>query len=120
VWLSGQHKRPAEYSEGQTGTVTIGGDKLAVLLDSERRGVEVYGPAGYRWTPKAGERVLVIQGKGEIPAVVGTRQGDYVPEKVAIRSDSLDLQAEVMIQGVPLDTYIMMLIASMLGGGGAG
>lgn len=120
MWLSGQHKRPPEHSEGQMGTVTIGGDKLAVLLDSERRGVELYGPAGYRWTPKAGERVLVIQGKGEIPAVVGTRQGDYIPKQVTVEADSLDLQAEVMIQGVPLEAYIMMIVASMLGGGGAG
>ena len=62
MWLSGQHKRPAESGEGQTGIVTISGGETAVLLDRERRGLEVYSPAGYFWTPRVGQRVLVIQG----------------------------------------------------------
>ena len=73
MWLSGQHKRPAEQSEGQTGIVTMSGGETAVLMDSERRGLQVYSPAGYRWTPRVGQRVLVIQGRGEIPCVVGAR-----------------------------------------------
>ena len=84
MWLSGQHKRPADLSEGQTGIVTMSGGELAVLMDCERRGVQVYGPAGYRWTPKVGQRVLVIQGQGEIPCVVGTRQDGSVPDQVTV------------------------------------
>ena len=59
MWLSGQQKRPVDPDEGQTGVVTIGGTRPAVQLDSERRGLEVYSPAGYRWTPQVGQRVLV-------------------------------------------------------------
>ena len=84
MWLSGQQKRPADSGEGQTGIVTMSGGDLAVLLDSERRGVEVYAPAGYRWSPEPGQRVLVIQGRGEIPCVAGVRQGTGRPKSVAI------------------------------------
>ena len=42
MWMSGQHKRPAEQGEGQTGIVTMSGGETAVLLDSERRGLQVY------------------------------------------------------------------------------
>lgn len=115
MWLSGQQRRPAESGEGQIGTVTMSGGGLAVQLDSERRGLELYGPAGYRWTPKVGGKVLVIQGRGETPCVVGTRQGDYVPEKVTIEAGTLDLQANVWIRGTPLEEYITATVAQILG-----
>lgn len=116
MWLSGQQKRPVQGSEGRTGTVTMSGGELAVELDSERRGLEVYGPAGYRWTPGVGQRVLVVQGRGEAPCVAGVRQGDGRPDRVAIEAGSLDLRAEVLIRGVPLDVYIAAKAAEMLGG----
>lgn len=174
MWLSGQQKRPPVNGEGQTGTVTLSEGELAVLLDSERRGLEVYSPAGYRWNPKVDERVMVIQGKGEIPAVVGTRQGDYVPDEVTIEAKeltvetekldvraeeelkvsagkvaaeagqadiqaegklavgaesvavraagdavigakTLDLQAQVLINGMPLEDYTLMIVAAAMG-----
>lgn len=67
MWLSRQQKRPHQAGEGQVGRVTIGGDHVAVLLDSERRGLEVYGPGGYRWKPGRGTAALVIQGRGGDP-----------------------------------------------------
>ncbi len=117
MWLSGQQRRPAENGEGQTGAVTMSGNELAVELDSERRGLELYGPAGYRWTPKVGERVLVIRGRGETPCVVGTRTGAYVPDEVTIEAESIDLSGQVLIGGVPLDSYIMGIVAGLMGGG---
>ena len=57
MWLSGQQKRPTDRGEGQTGIVTVGGDEAAVQLDSERRGLEVYAPAVYDWTPVTDQRV---------------------------------------------------------------
>lgn len=66
--------------------MTIGGDAVAVMLDGERRGLEVYSPGGYRWTPRAEQKVLVIQGQGEIPCVVGTRQGEQPPERVSVEA----------------------------------
>ena len=96
MWLSGQHKRPAESGEGQTGIVTISGGETAVLLDRERRGLEVYSPAGYFWTPRVGQRVLVIQGRGEVPCVVGARQDGGIPDRVDIRGRSAALSGETV------------------------
>lgn len=93
MWLSGQHKRPAESGEGQTGIITMSGIETAALLDCERRGLQIYSPAGYRWTPKVGQRVLVIQGKGEIPCVVGARQDGGVPEAVSIEAGTVGIEA---------------------------
>ena len=139
MWLSGQHKRPADCGEGQTGIVTVGGGEAAVQLDSERRGLEVYAPAGYRWTPEVDQRVLVIRGPGEIPCIVGVRQDSERPESVEISAKtmdvsgrdvsvqaeesavvagkSVDLQGEVLINGEPLEVVIARIVAMMLFGG---
>ncbi len=116
MWLSGQQRRPAENGEGQTGTVTMCEGELAVELDSERRGLELYGPAGYRWTPEVGERVLVIEGRGETPCVVGTRQGDHVPEKVTVEAKDVALKGQVWIGDMTLEQYIAMIAAAITGG----
>ena len=94
MWLSGQQKRPADSGEGQTGIVTMSGGELAVLMDCERRGVQVYAPAGYRWTPRVGQRVLVIQGQGEIPCVVGARQDGDVPDQVTVTARQTTVQGD--------------------------
>jgi hypothetical protein len=91
------------------------GDDLAVLLDSERRGLEVYGPAGYRWAPRVGQRVLVLQGKGEIPCVVGVRQGEDDPQSVAIQAERVDLRGQVYVNGVALEEYIARQVAELGG-----
>ena len=139
MWLSGQQKRPTDRGEGQTGIVTVGGDEAAVQLDSERRGLEVYAPAGYRWTPEVSQRVLVIRGEGEIPCIVGVRQDSERPESVEISAKtmdvsgrdvsvqaeesavvagkSVDLQGEVLINGEPLEVVIARIVAMMLFGG---
>lgn len=139
MWLSGQHKRPADQSEGQTGIVTMSGGETAVLLDSERRGLQVYSPAGYRWTPKVGQRVLVIQGRGEIPCVVGARQDGDVPGAVTVEAGNLSLRGEsvsvaaqagavlqggrvdvngtVYVNGEKLETLIARIVMMTLGGG---
>ena len=118
MWLSGQQRRPAENGEGQTGTVTMSEGELAVELDSERRGLELYGPAGYRWTPKVGERVLVILGRGETPCVVGTRTGAYVPEEVTVEAENVRLKGQVWIGNMTLEEFIAMIVTEILGGGG--
>ena len=94
MWLSGQQKRPAEQSEGQTGRVTVGGGEAAVMLDCERRGLEVYAPAGYRWTPEADQRVLVIRGQGEIPCIAGVRQDSAQPRSVGISAKVVDVSGQ--------------------------
>ena len=136
MWLSGQHKRPADRGEGQTGIVTVGGGETAVMLDSERRGLEVYAPAGYQWTPEVGQRVLVIQGRGEIPCIVGVRQDSARPQSVGISADavnvcgqdvtvqagrtatvegqSVELRGQVLINGVPLEDLIARIAVELL------
>ena len=113
MWLSGQQKRPADHGEGQTGIVTVGGGETAVMLDSERRGLEVYAPAGYRWTPEVDQRVLVIQGQGEIPCIVGVRQDGTQPRSVGISAntvsisgETVELRGKVLVNGVPLEDVI--------------
>ena len=96
MWLSGQQKRPADSGEGQTGIVTMSGGEMAVMMDCERRGVQVYAPAGYRWTPKVGQRVLVIQGQGEILCVVGARQDGDVPDQVAVTARQTTVQGDIV------------------------
>ena len=99
MWLSGQHKRPADCGEGQTGIVTVGGSEAAVQLDSERRGLEVYAPAGYYWTPEVDQRVLVIRGPGEIPCIVGVRQDSEYPYSVGIRANVVEVSGrDVSVQ----------------------
>lgn len=94
MWLSGQQKRSVDQGEGQVGVITMSGGETAALLDCERRGLQVYAPAGYRWTPRVGQKVLVIQGRGEIPCVVGARQDGDVPDQVGIRAKELGLEGE--------------------------
>lgn len=125
MWLSGQQKRPAELGEGQIGIVTVGGSEPAVMLDSERRGLEVYAPAGYRWTPQKGQRVLVIQGQGERPCVVGVRQGGAQPGSVgisggtvSISGGSVAITGGLTINGKTLEQIIIEVVAGLLGGSG--
>jgi len=138
MWLSGQQKRPADESEGQTGIVTMSGGETAVLLDRERRGLQIYPPGGYSWTPKVGQRVLVIQGRGEIPCVVGALQGSGAPDRVGIQAGSLsldgqtvrvaargsaglqgsrvNLNGQVYVNGERLEDMIRRIALSVLGG----
>ena len=139
MWLSGQQKRPNHCGEGQTGVVTVGGGEAAVMLDSERRGLEVYAPAGYRWTPEVEQRVLVIQGQGEIPCIVGVRQGSVQPQsagiaakavdvsgqditvqagnRVTVAGQSVELRGQVLINGKSLEDLIAQIAAAKLRGG---
>lgn len=109
MWLGEQHKRPVPSGEGQTGVVVMAGDQLAVRLDSELRDPFICAPAGYRWTPSVGDRVLVIRGEGERPCVVGVCGGS-VPPSAELRALSLNLAGAVSINGVPLETYIRQVM----------
>lgn len=106
MWLSGQQKRPVDWGEGQTGIVTMCEDETAVLLESERRGLEIYSPGGYQWTPRVDHRVMVIRGQGEIPAIVGVRQGSERPGSVDIDADEIALEGDQMTVITEADTVI--------------
>lgn len=127
MWLSGQHKQPAECGEGQIGVVTVSGEENAVLLDCERRGLPIYSPGGYSWTPTVNGKVLVIQGRGEIPCIVGAPQGGETPDEVSVRANSLalegkqaeiaakdlDLKAQVYIKGERLEDFIIRIVSAI-------
>ncbi len=115
MWLSEQKKRPARTGEGQTGVVTMAGDSLAVRLEHEVRGPELYGPAGYRWEPRAGDRVLVFKGEQERPCIVGVKQGG-VPDCVTIEAETVQVQGAVMVNGVPLEEYIAQIAGQVMEG----
>lgn len=86
MWLAEQQKREAAQQAGSVGEVTLSGEALAVELDSERRGLTVYAPGGYRWRPAVGQKVLVLKADGE-PCVVGAPSaGGLEPGEVALES----------------------------------
>ena len=131
MWLGRYQRRPNQEGEGQVGKVTIGGEQVAVLLDSERRGMEVYAPGGYRWTPRVDQKALVIQGRGEIPCVVGVRQDQAAPDQVTVESEDsslaltsegaeltgerIDLMGQVYVNGEKLEELIARIVAMMMG-----
>ena len=108
MWLSRQQKRPNGEDGGRTGTVTSAEGQVAVRLDSEVRGLAVYGPGGYTWTPGPGQEVLVIKGRGERPCVAGVKQGSPAGA-VAIQAGTIALNGAVTVNGVPLEQYILAL-----------
>ena len=115
MWLSKQQKQPARPGEGCTGVVTVGGEYPTVRLDSEVRAPELYGPAGYRWSPGAGDRVLVIKGEGERPCVVGVKKGT-VPRSVTLEAGSISLQGDISVNGMALEDYVRALAVEVIGG----
>lgn len=135
MWLSRQQKRPNQAGESQVGKVTIGGEQTAVLLDSERRGLEVYGPGGYRWKPGVGQKVLVIQGRGEIPCVAGVRTDQKAPEAVTVESaagaqlrldgadaeltgEAVRLNGQTYVNDETIEELILRVVAALLAGMG--
>jgi len=75
MWMGKQLSRRAREEEADTGTVTAAGELLCAVTDGEKRNLRVFSPGGYRWQPKAGQRVLVLKNG----AVCGALQPDDRP-----------------------------------------
>lgn len=131
MWLGKQQRREHLSGEGRVGRVTIGGAHPAVELACERRSLEVYAPGGYRWTPRPGQKVLVIEGQGERPCVVGLRQGEQLPEEVTVESENggqlcltaaggslsgenVELKGNVLVNGETLETFVARIVMMIL------
>lgn len=132
MWLSRQQKREHEQRAAESGLVTISGETVAVELDSERRGLPVYAPGGYRWRPAAGERVLVVR-TGEGLCVVGApctaapKEGEVglaAPggAEVTLKRDGrillsgdAELSGALSIKGETLDEMIRRIAAEVAG-----
>jgi hypothetical protein len=61
MWLSERNKNTDTDNGTQICTATIGGESVGVYAGGERRGLTVCAPGGYRWRPKAGDKLLVIK-----------------------------------------------------------
>ncbi len=57
------------------GTVTVGGEKPAVLLGGEQRGLGVIAPRGIGWRPAEGAQVLVLETEDGERFVLGEVDG---------------------------------------------
>lgn len=132
MWLSRQQKQENKERAAESGLVTISGDTVAVELDSERRGLKVYAPGGYRWRPAAGERVLVVQ-TGEGLCVIGTPCASGLEEgevgldapggaAVMLKRDGrivlagdVELDGTLSLQGETLDGMIRRIAAEVAG-----
>ena len=59
MWVSKQSKKRGTEAAAQVGLVTAGGQENGIYLGTQRCGLPVLAPGGYRWRPKTGEQVLV-------------------------------------------------------------
>ncbi|MBQ8831361.1 MAG: hypothetical protein IJ017_07155 [Oscillospiraceae bacterium] len=83
MWLT--ERRKVKNKENMTGTVTLSGEKCAVMDFSEHRNIAVYTPGGYCWMPCVGDEVLVLKDGG----IVGmeSEAAGLLPGEVCIRSN---------------------------------
>lgn len=95
MWLSGQGKKNERVRTAETGAVTLTGETVAVELDSERRGLPVFAPGGYRWRPGLGQRVLVLKTE-EGACVIGAPAEGPEDGKVGLAAEG---GAEVTLNG---------------------
>lgn len=131
MWTSSQTKRAGEktHSNGMLGIVTAGGNENSVLLETQRRGVPVASPGGYRWRPEAGEQVLVLKAgvDGESAWILGQRQErseELLPGEVELVGHNcavkltcdggLELRGAVSINGTTLENMIRSAVAQAL------
>ena len=128
MWTSSQTKKAGEKirSYGALGTVTAGGDENSVLLETQRRGVPVAAPGGYRWRPEAGEQVLVLKtgADGESAWILGQTQErgeelqrgevELTGRNCGIKltcSGVVELRGAVRINGTALEDLIRSAVA---------
>ena len=81
MWLS--ERKSAKSEDDAVGSVTVSGEKYAVMGFSEHRNIGIYTPGGYFWRPFVGDEVLVLK-----DGIVGKRsdETDLLPGEVCIRS----------------------------------
>ena len=64
MWMA-ERGRATQRGSGDciadVGVVTLSQELLGVYLDGERRQLSMYGPAGYSWRPKVGDKVLALK-----------------------------------------------------------
>lgn len=131
MWISSQTKRAGSLagSSAALGVVTAGGKESSVYLGSQRRGLPVAAPGGYRWRPEAGEQVLVLKAgmDGESAWILAQpeQQGDeLLPGEVELtgpncalkltRTGTVELRGSVSINGTALEELVRSMVAQVL------
>lgn len=87
MWLSKQGKKTESSRMAETGEVTLTGETVAVTLDSERRGLTVYAPDGYQWTPRLGQKALVLKTEQGLCVVGVPSEGKLAEGEVGLSAD---------------------------------
>lgn len=131
MWIADRRESRRTEESAALGQVTLGGDPAGVFAGGERRWMPVYSPGGYRWRPRAGEKVLVVRAgeEREAPCVAGVRQepGELEPGEVCLTggtggvrlySGGVELTGEVKVNGQSLDSLIAAAVARALAAGG--
>lgn len=131
MWLSSQGKGYGREQTAETGAVTLTGETVAVELDSERRGLEVYAPGGYRWRPERGQKVLVVK-TTEGACVVGVPSASGVEDgEVGLAADggaaltlkrdgrvllepAVEISGTLTVSGEELEKKIRRIVSEML------
>ena len=131
MWTSSQTKRAGAPVGGsaELGVVTAGGKESSVYLGTQRRGLPVAAPGGYRWRPEMGKQVLVLKAgmDGESAWVLAQaeQQGDdLLPGEVELagpdcslkltHAGTVELRGCVSINGTTLDDLIRSMVAQAL------
>lgn len=92
MWLARQAVLGTREAPGEitVGAVTIGGGTPAVETAGEQREVELVGPGGYAWKPRADQQVLLLRTEDganlAVGLVGGAAPGDLAPGEVLITS----------------------------------
>lgn len=100
MWMA-EGRTAAPWEEGaELGIVTIGGNPAAVETRGEVRNLPVFGPGGYVWVPRRGQRVLVLKGGpgGEEQCLAAAEQGEVpglLPGETALRVGKASLALRV-------------------------
>lgn len=131
MWIADRRESRRTEESAALGQVTLGGDPAGVFAGGERRWMPVYSPGGYRWRPRAGEKVLVVRAgeEREAPCVAGVRQepGELEPGEVRLTggaggvrlySGGVELTGAVKVNGRSLDSLITAAVARALAAGG--
>lgn len=63
-------------AQAEVGQVSLGGASLAVVTQGERRQLSMAMPGGFRWRPKLGQKVLVLNTSEGEAVVIGVLSGE--------------------------------------------
>lgn len=120
MWLGKQvaGQKTGYSSLVDRGTVTQNQEVTGVLLEGERRELQLVSPSGYRWKPAVGQEVLVLQDGQAQQQIVGVMEdnsqitaGDveiYASggAKINLSGDVLSLSGKIYVNGESLEDYI--------------